>query len=663
MQVTLIDKINRIYLTSTDKDKLLSAYNEICTCYLNNPSVKGFLKHKPELQSEYGIHEALSMRVLAKHLLIKYLEKYSEEDKDACLGRIKEMISVSADKNYLKTTKLLANVRDFVSDVHEIMKVAVIAVNRVRDDFGNLATDNAALIRESAQAIEKALKEAKSLESALLFPENVAVPDFIGGIIKDLEEEAEWFSGALRSSFDVRAAQLLEEFSSPLSSLGVNTSPRFYESPLDLSKTYAKAIVISTPFEEEAILFAGVYSSMTAKAFHLFHADKLSGDERRVPMEALFEAAACKDMSLLILGIERLDEAVVCEMEKAILEATKRNVHFLIHDNTGTRALYESFDKIASESETLSPRDVHHVFLSMPNFNQTCKILADNAFITDTEADKEKVRNSIPFIGYVGLNAILSSSPTADWLTGASELSRERANAAISYLNRLIASRQFIDDGWGNFSGHVRYVKGEKKSFDYDELRGIDKENIKAIMEKPGLTTFDRCGIITKYCLLSGNDSSVWKDLSASEKELRVTTATRMVCKILSTAYTPEVKILPDEGWDKKSAGGYCEDGGKRIVYRESSVSNYTWVEDAVCHECYHAFQHTALYMPYADWFFTELGVTEGRINSWDDNFKVYVGTEEPKTYRVEVVECDARAFALDCLRNIEKYWKDIDFN
>ena len=136
-----------------------------------------------------------------------------------------------------------------------------------------------------------------------------------------------------------------------------------------------------------------------------------------------------------------------------------------------------------------------------------------------------------------------------------------------------------------------------------------------------------------------------------------------MVCKILATEYTPEVKIVPEELWDRKSAGGLCQDGGKRIIYRESSVNNYSWIEEAVCHECFHAFQHTACCVPYSDWFFTELGVTEGRITSWDDNFKVYVGSEDSKTYWVEVVECDANAFALDCLRNIEKYWKDIDFN
>ena len=664
MQVTLVDKINRIYLSSINKDELLGAYNEICASYLNNPAVIGFLKHKPELASEYGIHEALSLRVLAKHLLLRYLERYSEEDKAFCSERIKSALSLSIEKKYLKTSKLLASVRDFIDSVHEIMREAVGAVNRIRDGFGNIATDNVAVIKESADMIEKALSHARELDASDMFAQNVTVPDFVGGIVKDLEQEVEWFSRALKEHSSVHAQKLLDELSAPIESLGVITKARFYESPLDSAKTNAHTVVISTPFEEEAILFAGVYSSMTAAPFHVFRADKITAENARtVPMDELFGTAARRGTSLLILGIDKVDESVAEIMKEAILRTSKGGVYFLVHDGIGTRALYESFDKIALNALGLSSLDVHHVFLTMPNFNETCKLLSENSYITDTEQDRETVKKRIPFIGYVGLNAILGSSETSDWLAAASERSNENSGAAIAYLNRLIAPRQLIDEGWGNFSGHVRFVKGERKAFDYDEIHGLDRENVRLIMEKPGLTTFDRCGMVVKYCLLSGNDSSVWSTLSVEEKESRAALATRMVCKILATLYTPEVKIVPEELWERGSAGGICQDGGKSIVYRESAVNSYSWMESAVCHECFHAFQHTACDVPYSDWFFTELGVTEGRITYWDDNFKVYVGSENSKIYRVEVVECDANAFALDCLRNVEKYWKDIDFN
>ena len=60
MQIALKDKINRIYITSTDIDTLERAYKEITTAYLDNPMIKKFVKSNPEMEKEYGIYEALS---------------------------------------------------------------------------------------------------------------------------------------------------------------------------------------------------------------------------------------------------------------------------------------------------------------------------------------------------------------------------------------------------------------------------------------------------------------------------------------------------------------------------------------------------------------------------------------------------------------------------
>ncbi len=664
MQIALKDRINRIYVISTDTEELLKAYNELNSLYLNNPTVKNYMKLNPDLKTEYGVHESLSMRLYAKYLLLKYFSGYSQEDKQAAIDYIKGAISISADSGYMKTTKLLANVRDFIDDVHEIMADAVSAVNRVRDSSGELATDNLPLIREAYATMRKTLEKAKTLEDALLFPEGVRIPDLQKRMIKDLEEECQWFSSALSSNSDATSLRILEECSAPLESSGFKTSASYYESPLDRTKITARVVILSSPFADEAALFAGVYSSLISKPFSVLYADKLEGySAEGLSMENLFETAEGKSMNLLILGIEKLSPELAEQAKIAILKASHGNSHFLIHDKIGSRALYESFDRTAADTDGLSSLDVYHVFLTMPSFNSVCKLLTEHGYISDTEADKEKVRAAMPFSGFVGLNTVLSSDPGSDWLRGASLRSEENFDVAIIYLNKLIASRQLIDDGWGKFSGHIRYVKGEKKEFDYDDLHGLDKENIRKIMEKTGISTFDRCGLIVKYCLLSGNDVTAWKSFSGEERTKRATMATTLVARVLDTSYAPKVEIIPEEKWERSSAGGICVDGGKRIIYRESSTDNYSWMEDAICHECFHAFQHTALTVPYADWFFAELGVTEGRIASWDDNFKVYVGSEEPKTYRVEVVECDARAFALDCLRNIENYWKDIDFN
>ena len=666
MQIALKDKINRIYITSTDPVELERAYKEIMDGYLENAAIKQFIKRSPnpDLQKEYGIYESLSMRLHIKELLLKYFIGYTDEDKRVLMDYVSSALDISCDKEYTKTTKILANARDFVDEVHDIMKETVAAINRVRDSSGEIATDNTELIVEAADTIKKTLTAAKEIETKTIFPEGVIIPDLAAKIVQDLEEESEWFSTQLTANQSEAAVKLLAECVKPLNSSGYKTTADYYENPVDRSKVTARAIVISTPFLDEAMLYAGVYSGYINQNMHILFAEKLLECKNRgVSPDALMCQAKAEGLSFIVIGIDKLSGEFLEDVKLAFLRAAHNGTHILIMNNAGGRALYESMDKLAATDSNLSTTDIYHAFLTMPSFNAVIRVLSDNGYISTGDSDTSRVRAALPFMGFVGLNTILRSDLSSPWFELAKARSDENMDLALQYLSTLFAPRQLIDDGWGNFAGHVRFVKGEKKHFDYDDLHGLDKENIRMIMEKSGISTFDRCGLIVKYCLLSGNDVSAWPKFSAEEQTKRASTATKMVAKVLDTSYTPSVEIVPEEKWEKKEAGGYCADGGKRIVYRQSCVQNYAWMEDSVCHECFHAFQHTATDSPYADWFFTELGVTQGRIAQWDDNFKVYVGAEGGVTYRVEIVECDAKAFALDCLRNVENYWKDIDFN
>lgn len=664
MQIALKDKINRIYITSTDIDTLERAYKEITTAYLDNPMIKKFVKSNPEMEKEYGIYEALSMRLHAKELLLKYFVGYTAEDKQAILDYISAAMDISCENSYVKTTKILANARDFVLEVHDIMEATVAAINRVRDNSGQIATDNAALIVEAAKTIKKTLTEAKNIETKDIFPEGVEFPDLAAKVVQDLTEEDAWFTEQLSANQSEGAFKLLKECIKPLASAGYMTTADYYENPVDRSKVNARAIVISTPFLDEAMLYAGVYSTYINNPLHILYADKLTECKNRgISVDAMLDRAKVEGMHFIVVGIDKLNGEFAEDVKLALLRAAHNGTNLLIVNTVGGRALYESMDKLAADTEGVSTTDVYHAFLTMPSFAATTKLLADNGFITNSDSDTTRVREAMPFAGFVGLNTILRSGTSSPWLELAKARSDANLDEALRYLNTLFAPRQLIDDGWGNFAGHVRIVKGEKKHFDYDDVHGLDRENIRMIMEKSGISTFDRCGLIVKYCLLSGNDVSAWPNFSAEEQSRRATTATKMIAKVLETLYAPTVEIVPEEKWEKKEAGGYCADGGKRIVYRQSCVQNYAWMEDAICHECFHSFQHTAIDSPYADWYFSELGVTQGRIAQWDDNFKVYVGAEGGTIYRVEIVECDAKAFALDCLRDVENYWKDIDFN
>ncbi len=663
MAMQLKDTINIVYKTSTDIDQLAKAYNDIRVLYLDSPVIKRFLKVKPEIEEEYGIYESLSMRLHVKELLLRYFVGYTDDAKNEITEFVAQSLDISCDKEYTNTTKILANARDLVDEVHDIMRETVAAINRVRDGSGQIATDNTALIVEAAETIKKSLKAARELETVTVFPEGVVIPDLAAKVVQDLVEEDAWFSEQLTANQSEAAAKLLADCVKPLSSSGFKTTAEYYENPVDRSKVTARAIVISSPFVDEAMLYAGVYSGYINHPLHILYAEKLTECKNRgVTLDALMQQARAEDMAFIVVGIDKLSGEFVDDVKLAFLRAAHNGTHVLIVNNVGGRALYESMDKLAAADSELSTTDVYHAFLTMPSFNAVTRILSERGYITTSESDSSRVRSALPFMGFVGLNTILSSDPSSPWFDLAKLRSEENMDEALRYLNTLFAPRQLIDEGWGNFAGHVRFVKGEKKHFDYDDLHGLDKENIRLIMEKSGISVFDRCGLIVKYCLLSGNDVSAWPKFSAEEQSKRATTATKMIAKILDTSYAPEVEIIPEDKWTTKGAGGLCIDGGKRIVYRQDCAQNYSWMEDAICHECFHSFQHTAANSPFADWYFTELGVTQGRIAQWDDNFKVYVGDTSSVTYRVEIVECDAKAFALDCTRNVENYWKDIDF-
>ena len=190
--------------------------------------------------------------------------------------------------------------------------------------------------------------------------------------------------------------------------------------------------------------------------------------------------------------------------------------------------------------------------------------------------------------------------------------------------------------------------------------RAVDPKNIRRIVES-GLTVFETCGAIVRYCTLAGEDSSVWPTLDAAVQSARLTEATKLIMRALGVPLVPEVEVLDE--LETKGAGGLCCDGGKRVQYRRDCIKDYAWTVDAVCHECYHAFQHTVMYGPWKEWYWTELGVTKGRKAEWLVNTggKYFSSVGSP-SYLVQVRESDARAFAKDCLRDADKVWHTIDF-
>ena len=150
--------------------------------------------------------------------------------------------------------------------------------------------------------------------------------------------------------------------------------------------------------------------------------------------------------------------------------------------------------------------------------------------------------------------------------------------------------------------------------------------------------------------------------------EKRLTQALRLVMRILGVSAEPVVTIhesIPNA----PKATSLCVGGGKEIQYKRSALADLTETIDVVCHESYHAFQSYAIHSSFSEWFWRELGVTRGRIQGWAENQSHYFGSSDKRfgesafsVYHAQVLESDARAFAVDCVMAAETGFEKIDW-
>ena len=285
-----------------------------------------------------------------------------------------------------------------------------------------------------------------------------------------------------------------------------------------------------------------------------------------------------------------------------------------------------------------------------------------------TEELRFEMRRTLPFMGYMGLSGCVEEyNKGHDPVVYGEGVSESNRRVALRYIAKLPAIYQFIDASWGDFSEGFSTASGSKKPFDYSIVQHVDPENIRMVLTKQGLTLFEKCGIVTRYCMLRNDSEVVWPNLEVKEKQERMQEATLVLCNLLNTEYAPEVEVLDEDEWKErgyhKKAGGLCIDGGKKIVYRHSSVEGFDYAIHVILHESFHAFQHTACDTAFADWFFDELGVSRARIDRWSLNFAAYDRISiTSKAYKVEIVECDANAFSDDCRLHTKVSYSDFKF-
>lgn len=605
--------------------------------------------------------KALLCCIKAKVLLLSYCESdYAKEAYETLFAFLEEALISLADSSAVVTVRRLTVLKQAVVAFEDIMQDAVELVLLVRDENGVRSTSSVELME---QVLDKFLAKKQIADElpgvAAIFEEPAFKMDdpfaFVRG---EIDEFVEWSKGELADMKTVSTEAFFAAHVSELQEIEdageLKLSPSLYL----CNEGEARTVVLSSPFLDEVTLFARAYSQKFGNSFLALDAAGFA-DCRPEFIGAVFSTLAAKGKDCLITGLCNYRSDNVFSLYEAIVRYTVAGHIALLHDTKGDRALYDAIYGYIKDQPGFSVMQVSYRFLRLPSFREFCEELEERGIVKETEY--AELRENYAFAGYVGLNRIIYYAAAGrPWGDRIRELSLKHERLAQEYLRNVPTQEQLLDSAWRSL-GLVRDGQKPKREFDYDTVRSANPANIKKILEAD-IDFFAKCGLIVKYCTLHGDDLSVWETLDAEELSIRMTEATQLISYLLQNQYSPIVEVVPDEEWTVKRAGGLCCDGGKLIKYKAAACRDYAWAIDAVCHECYHGFQHTLVSNGHLLWHWEELGVTENRVKEWHYNFDHYRDiTAVVINYMVQVVEADARTFAADCMDKSARIYNAID--
>lgn len=634
---TIIEIINSaygVYIKSCDRAELTAAADSLAPLFGDGALAKAISDENRE--NAQFLKFKLALKALASEY---FCEGYEHADFLALSAFAEGAQAECAKLGFKKTGELIARVYRCAGDTDKIMADAVSLKGRLCDNEGRCVARDAAECR----AVSKALADKIPLIEALglpekLFSDGAQFPDLKAQIIGDIKELCAVADGTAAALAAEQVEGLMRTAAEDITEALSRKRYEYYP-VCDLSDL-ARALVLFTPFAAEAELFAAVYSGGN-KIIRL-QSLALENAESGATAE-FFNSLAGAGADVIIYGMPHFRAGNKGEIYREIMRFCRGGRRAYIVADDGTRGVYDEAAKAASGD--LSELDISFLYLSMPDFSQTVELFKELKMLSDGD-DGEGVKESLPFGGYVGLNeAVKAFNAGADWKEIAAEISRINFPAAQKYMLKLPRQALFIDGGWGNY--HEDIIVNKAKRFDYDDIKAVNPENIRKIAEG-NFTIFEKCASICLYCLLSGASADDWKAFPAEIKTERIAEATKLVMRTLGIDTVPRVEIVENPSG---GALGLCCDGGKRVLYKESHISNLSGLANTICHECFHAFQHYCIQAGWQEWYLSELHVTAGRIAEWQYNFSNYVSNSKGySTYAVQIVESDARAFANDCL-------------
>lgn len=612
---------------------------------------------------------AFMYKTACKSLMLVYFGSgvYREEDFNVLKTFVESSVPDAERVGLPDTCRVLGNCLAFAEKVNAVMKDVAEVSARVHDDGWKCVARSAEECKEAAAVFEEKIATlTEDDEEGSLFGKGVVCPDFVDEAVEYLRREMEFARAHADEFEDKSLRKILREkvvFEDDERKKGWEVT----QSAGALYGGLASVHVLCTPFTDELKLFVAAHTDDgSVRLASASAADLLTSSS--ADRDKLADALVKMRVDLIVTGITAyLTEEGMEPVIGMLLGIGRKGRKVYVMDTSGARPVYDAFVEAARKSGAAT--DVDFAYLGMPKYTSVIKRLQESEIIGMSAEDTEFVRKKLPFMGYVGFNAILSSRSDS-WRETAQEHSDKNVSAANKYIPSLPDQELFIDDDWGDYSKNIAAVESQRLCFDYDDIPMFNEANIRKITESTAIGVIAKCGLISEYCLLRGADRSTWETLSREEMSERVTEATRLVLRTLGIIKKPVVEVL--DKLDTKGAGGICYNGGERIVYLYRCVKNYDWMRGAVCHECFHALQHKAMYGGWFDWLMREFGVTRGRVKQWrvnslgDEDGGIrgkYFQIDTNKTaYLVQIFESDARAFEFDCAEAANAVRHTIDF-
>ncbi len=629
----LIEAARIVYKSSEDAEQLKRASGRL----------RKLLKEDSPNGENLKEAEQLICRLKAKELVVNYIEFFEPKKGETLKKQLPALSTLAMDKSYGELYAFLDSLAALAAKLCPIMDEAFSRLESIRADGEFVCGYDLAFSTE--YFFDGAIKSAKDLRDDCAFPSKGGLLSLRDAAVDALVSEKNALSDYLAELKKRDGERLIRE------KAVIEKGEYFEYYPVFNDRVTANTIVLRTPFSDEARLYALALANIEEKKLAVVDATALSREESL----ALFAALNNGKTRVLLTNLDKSRYAD--ELFESIASAGKQGLEIFVTDCSKEGRLYADFMRAISKCDKISALDVGCRYLTMPYFLEVAELFESKGLISGREEYEELKK--YPFMGYIGLNEISKlASSGKDWKAYAKERSDKNRLLARDYVKALPSIAQLIDGGWG-FSAAI-VTPDEKREFSYDDVRGVNTENVRKIREC-GANIFRTCGMLVRYCLLGGEDKSIWARLDAEEREGRLTAATKCVMRELNTGLDPIVEIVPKDDESMKSFGGLCCEGGKLIKYREDCSRNYDYISGCICHECFHAFQHISI-NSWKPWYFEELGVTPGRTEEWAHNFQHYNGDTSSWAYKLEIVEADARAFEVDCFSFGDDLWSTIDF-